>query len=100
MEAYLWIGVWNQVYTDENRREVVRVVGEQIGVWEARYGECRGITYRAFQTANGSVLIHQYEWSRRWDGDHRAAIFEYASLDEAAGDGFVQVLENMRKYGK
>jgi len=101
MEPYrLWIGVWNQTHTDENRREVVRIVGEQIGEWEARYGECRGITYRAYRTAANTVLIHQYEWSTRFDGDHRAAIFEYASLEAAAEDGFAQVLENMRKYAK
>jgi len=97
---YLWVGVWNQAYTDENRREVVRIVGEQIGEWEARYGEYRGITYRAYRTANSTVLIHQYEWSTRFGDDHRAAIFEYGSLEEAAGDGFRQALENMRKYAK
>jgi len=97
---YMWIGVWNQTYPSENRREIVRIVGEQIGEWEAQYGEYRGITYRAYRTATNTVLIHQYEWSRRPDGDHRAAIFEYASLDAAAGDGFAQVIENMRKYAK
>jgi len=98
MEAhYLWIGVWNQTFSAENRREVRRIVGEQIGEWEARYGEYRGITYRAYRTAANTVLIHQYEWSTRFNGDHRAAIFEYADLDAAAGDGFRQVLENMRK---
>jgi len=94
---YLWIGVWNQTFSAENRREIVRIVGEQIGAWETRYGEYRGITYRAYRTARGTVLIHQYEWSTRFDGDHRAAIFEYGSPEEAEADGFRQVLENMRK---
>ena len=92
---YLWVGVWNSVFPAENRREIVRIVAKQIGEWEARYGEHRGVAYRAYRKSDGGVVIHQYEWDTRVDGDHRAALFEFDSLDDAANAGFRQALENM-----
>jgi hypothetical protein len=92
----VWQGVQRTVRgVDVSNFEEVVFTGERIGYWEDvdQWGT-RGNTFYIFRTDEGTVVIHEVKWSRWQNEDTRAAVYEFADLNEAACDGWQYVLEN------
>ena len=78
---------------DTNKYKVFEITGEELGWFE---DVIDGKTYYVYQTSEGEVVINIVEQSYGIGEPSRAVIYSFNSLEEAAADGFEQVLKEMR----
>jgi hypothetical protein len=82
---------------DNSDYEIVEFTGQELGYWrdtDDPIWNNRGTDFRAFQTEEGTILIHRVDWSRWANEDTFANILEFASLNDATRSGWRTVLEN------
>jgi len=96
----IWEGT--KSWTGGNDYEVYEFEGVQLGVWKvpSEYLEpYSDVSYYVYQTEGGCVIIQVVEKENRLGGSTHSAIFEFNTLDEAANDGYDEVLYNMNVTG-
>ena len=82
---------------DNSDYEIIEIVGQELGYWrdtDDPVWNNRGTDFRVFRTEEGTILIHRTDWSRWENEDTLATILEFASLEDAAKNGWRRVLEN------
>jgi len=82
---------------DNSDYEIVEFTGQELGYWrdtDDPIWNNRGTDFRAFQTEEGTILIHRVDWSRWANEDTFANTLEFASLNDATRSGWRTVLEN------
>jgi len=94
MEKYtVWSGTRTWLPGDSGY-EKYEIVGEELAVWEdADYDS--GRTYYVYAVEDG-IIIHLVRWQSGIGEPHIGSIHRYSNLQEAASDGFEQVLKEMR----
>ena len=77
---------------DTSKYKVTEIIAEEIGWFE---DVIDGKTYYVYQTED-EIIVHLTTWSGIVGEPHYGHIFRFRNLEEAAADGFEQVLKEMR----
>jgi len=78
---------------DTGKFTIIEITGEELGWFE---DVIDGKAYYVYQTIEGEVVINIVEQNYGIGEPSRAVIYRFRSLEEAAADGFEQVLKEMR----
>jgi len=94
MQTYkIWSGTRTWLPGDDiSKYTVTEIIAEEIGWFE---DVIDGKTYYVYQT-EGEIIVHLSVWSGIVGEPHIGSIHRYSNLEEAAADGFEQVLKEMR----
>ena len=94
MQTYkIWSGTRTWLPGDDTSKyKVTEIIAEEIGWFE---DVIDGKTYYVYQTED-EIIVHLTTWSGIIGEPHYGHIFRFRNLEEAAADGFEQVLKEMR----
>ena len=82
---------------DTGKYTVIEIVAEELGWFEdVNPDGFSGTAYYVYRAESGEIIINVVNKNYGIGEPSRAVIYSFSSLEEAAADGFEQVLKEMR----
>jgi len=98
MQTYrIWEGERTFLPGDASKYTVIEIVAEELGWFEdVNPDGFSGTAYYVYRAESGEIIINVVNKNYGIGEPSRAVIYSFSSLEEAAADGFEQVLKEMR----